>query len=65
MGSVNLWLEVGLETKNTLRYISINQMYERIGESLALALSAFHQHFMPSLALITQLLLAEEEKSNH
>ena len=36
---------VGLETKNTLRYISINQIYERIGESLALALPAFHAFF--------------------
>ena len=45
MGSVNLWLEVGLETKNTLRYISINQIYDRIGEALALSLPAFHAFF--------------------
>ena len=37
-----LWLEVGLDSKNNRRYISINQLFETLGGSLALALPAFH-----------------------
>ena len=36
-----LWLEFGLDSSNR-RYISINQLFEMLGKSLALALPAFH-----------------------
>ena len=30
---INLWLEVGLYSKNTLRYINVNKLYGKIGLS--------------------------------
>ena len=36
---------MGWRQKNALRHISINQVYERIGKSLALSLPAFHAFF--------------------
>ena len=43
--NLKLWLEVGVSSKNNLRYISINEIFEGIGSSLALALPAFHAFF--------------------
>ena len=40
--SLKLWLEVGTQSKNTIRYISIDQAYEKFGSSLCNALPAFH-----------------------
>ena len=40
--SVKLWLEAGLHTKNTLRYVSEDQLCENLGESLCNALPAYH-----------------------
>ena len=40
--SLKLCLEVGTQSKNTIRYISIGQAYERFGSSLCNALPAFH-----------------------
>ena len=39
---VNTWLEVGLYSKNTLRYISVNQLFRKLGEKLCKSLPAFH-----------------------
>ena len=43
--NIKVWLEVGVESKNNLRYISINQIHDNIGQSLASALPAFHAFF--------------------
>ena len=43
--NIKLWIEVGVESKNNLRYISTNQIHESIGQSLASALPAFHAFF--------------------
>ena len=40
--SLKLWLEVGTQSKNTIRYISIDQTCEKFGSSLCYALPAFH-----------------------
>lgn len=37
-----VWLEAGLYTKNSLRYISINQLFQHCGESLCRALPGYH-----------------------
>ena len=39
---VNTWLEVGLYTKNTLRYISVNQLFLKLGDVLCKSLPAYH-----------------------
>ena len=38
----NLWLEVGLYSKNTLRYINVNKLYGKIGDSVCKSLPAYH-----------------------
>ena len=30
--NLKLWLEMGVESKNTLRYVSVNQLYYTLGE---------------------------------
>ena len=35
-------METGVYTKNTLRYISINQIYRKLGEKFCEALPAYH-----------------------
>ena len=40
--SPKLWLQVGTQSKNTIRYISIDEAYEKFGSSLYNALPAFH-----------------------
>ena len=40
--SLKLWLEVGNQSKNTIRYISIAQACERFGSSLCTVLPALH-----------------------
>ena len=32
--NLNLWLEIGLYSNNTLEYINIKQLFNRLGESL-------------------------------
>jgi hypothetical protein len=39
---INLWLEVGLYTRNTLRFINVNQLHNKLGNKLAKALPAYH-----------------------
>ena len=39
---VNTWLEIGLYTKNTLRYISVNQLFRKFDDIFCKSLSAFH-----------------------
>ena len=39
---INLWLEVGLYLKNTLRYINVNKLYRKIGDPVCKSLSAYH-----------------------
>ena len=43
--NIKLWLEVGVESKNNLRYINVNEIYENLGPLLASALLAFHAFF--------------------
>ena len=40
--SMKLWLEVGTQAKNAMRYISIDQACEKFGSVLCNALSVFH-----------------------
>ena len=40
--SLKIWLEVGLRSKNTLRYINLNQLHESLGETLCNSLPAYH-----------------------
>ena len=40
--SVNLWLEVGLCAKNSLRFIDIRRLFIKLGKDLCRALPAFH-----------------------
>ena len=42
---LKLWLEMGVETKNTLRYVSVNQIYSSLGQLLSSALPASHALF--------------------
>ena len=37
-----MWLEVGLQSNNTLRHISVNQLHTTLGDALCKALPAFH-----------------------
>ena len=39
---LQIWLEVGLMSYNTLRYIDVNQAYRTLGPNVRLALLAFH-----------------------
>lgn len=40
--SLKVWIEAGLLTNNTQRYISINQMHAALGGSLCMSLPAYH-----------------------
>ena len=40
--STNLWLEVGLYAKNSLRYIDTRKLFNKLGKDLCRALPAFH-----------------------
>ena len=40
--TLNVWLEVGIQSKNTLRYIDINQLHTTLGQSLCDSLPAYH-----------------------
>ena len=40
--SINLWLEFGLYAKNSLRYIDVRKLLNKLGRDLCRALSAFH-----------------------
>ena len=40
--SINLWLEVGLYAKNSLRYIDVRKLFNRLEEDLSRALPALH-----------------------
>ena len=39
---VQIFMEIGLSSNNTLRYIDINKMYEHFGEKVCNAMPAFH-----------------------
>ena len=39
---VNLWFEVGLNAKNSLRYIDMRKLFKKLGKDLCRALPAFH-----------------------
>ena len=39
---LNIWMEFGIYSKNTLRYISVNQIYKALGKNLCMALPAYH-----------------------
>ena len=43
--NVTLWLEVGVESKNNLRFININETCEKIRYNIALAMPTFHAFF--------------------
>ena len=40
--SINLWLEVGLYAKNSLRYIDVRKLFNKFWKDLCTALPAFH-----------------------
>ena len=40
--SINLWLEVGLYAKNSLRYIDVRKLFNKLGKDFCRALPAFH-----------------------
>ena len=40
--NIQVWIESGLFTRNTLRYISVNQIFEKLGEDFCKALPAYH-----------------------
>ena len=42
---LKLWLEMGVETKNALRYVTVNQIYSSLGKLLSSALPALHALF--------------------
>ena len=37
-----VWLEVGILSLNNLRYISVNQLFEKLGEKLCMALPGYN-----------------------
>ena len=39
---VNVWIEAGLRSKNTQRYISLNQLYVKLGRTLCRSLPGYH-----------------------
>ena len=39
---INLWLEVGLYTRNSLRYIEVRKLFNKLGKDLCRALPTFH-----------------------
>ena len=40
--SINLWLEVGLYAKNSLRYTDVRKLFNKLWKDLCRALPAFH-----------------------
>ena len=42
---LKLWLEMGVETKNALRYVTVNQIYSSLCKLPSSALPAFHALF--------------------
>jgi len=38
----NVWLEVGIQSKNTQRYISLNQLHNELGNKLCRSLPGYH-----------------------
>ncbi|CAB3999455.1 Hypothetical predicted protein [Paramuricea clavata] len=39
---LDIWIETGVYTKNTLRYINVNQIFQELGQTLCLALPTYH-----------------------
>ena len=39
---INVWLEMGLHTNNTLRYVKKNKLHQELGNSFCVALPGFH-----------------------
>ena len=54
---INLWLEVGLYSKNTLRYINVNKLYGKIGDQVCKSLQLT---MLLQVATIPLLFLGEE-----
>ena len=40
--ALKIWLEVGLQSNNTQRFIDVNGLYSQLGEDLCKSLSAYH-----------------------
>ena len=40
--NINIWLDMGLDSDNIRKYVSVNQLAENLGERLCKALPAFH-----------------------
>ena len=40
--SLKVWLEVGVEGSNSLRYIDLNKLHSKLGWKFCMALAAFH-----------------------
>ena len=70
---VNIWMETGLQSKNTLRYIDISGLAHILGESLCRSLPGFHSFtgcdFSPAFSRkgkkLPLLLLQKNEKWQH
>ena len=70
---VNIWMETGLQSKNTLRYIDISGLAHILGESLCRSLPGFHSFtgcdFSPAFLRkgkkLPLLLLQKNEKWQH
>ena len=39
---INLWLEVGISSKDSLRFINVNELHKQIGSTLSKSLPGFH-----------------------
>ena len=39
---VNIWLQMGIHTNNTLKYVNVKKLYQTLGNSLCVSLSGFH-----------------------
>ena len=64
-----VWMETGLESKNSLRYININQIYQTLGDQIYRGLPALHaftgSHYTSSFSQkgkVQPLKLLEKER---
>ena len=56
--NTKIWIEIGIQSKNTLRYISVNQIHETLGLEFCQALL----HCTHSLGVTIQQVFLEKEK---
>ena len=40
--NTHIWIEAGISSKNTLRYVDVNSIYHSLGDLLSRALTGFH-----------------------